>query len=738
MTNEQRLRELLSGAAADPGAKQAWPEFLKTARRHRAVHRARVAGGVALAVVVAIAAGAMMQQLPERERPRPADEKEQRVEREVRRGDVAELEERIRESQELVEDAGLLPGPPPSALNGTRPSVRGGNARGDERAADDSPPIAIEEDPDTALCRGRAATVVGTSGPDVLEGTGGFDVIAALGGDDTIRGGGGGDFLCGGDGIDHLFGDAGKDSLVGGTGDDALDGGADYDFVHFPGARQGVNVDFERHVSYGADEGEDVVRNVEGAEGTPLADNFTGDGAPNLFWGDAGADYFNTGGGGDYIWPGPGDDGVNGDAGSDTVGFHASGGSGGRGVDVDLGAQRAVGEGVDVIGFVENVHGTTADDFISGTADANALNGGFGDDTISGAGGDDVLTGAAGRDTLEGGPGHDRLDGGEDDDTCTSGEETTGCETTDPISTAAGVLVASALLLGSRRIGADGDPAPHRAAAALTPPKTAPALGGSGLAQHSFEHPQSPAVQLADPALGHAHVAADLLQLLLRVVVLEDDVPLAVGKLPYRRGDLVVVRLQHQVVERRAGGAVAEAVLEPRSHSGPRCLEVDRHHGLDHAARAVLGPPGKPRHLADAVAHRSPDPDGTVRLEPVAHLGPELVDRVHQALDAEAVEVGPVRGVDVTTESRGEELDERQVVADQGLTVPVRRVGPEIGPQLIHVDVRLMVVHPGLPAPISNTKQQAQPTLTAGVPGPHPPGGCIAPPSKGKLSLVLD
>ena len=53
-------------------------------------------------------------------------------------------------------------------------------------------------------CYGRAATIVGTEGPETLTGTGGTDVIAGLGGDDTINGNGGRDFICPGDGADTV------------------------------------------------------------------------------------------------------------------------------------------------------------------------------------------------------------------------------------------------------------------------------------------------------------------------------------------------------------------------------------------------------------------------------------------------------------------------------------------------------------------------------------------------------
>jgi Ca2+-binding RTX toxin-like protein len=92
-------------------------------------------------------------------------------------------------------------------------------------------------------CEGRAATVTGTPGPDLIEGTAGPDVIVAQGGKDTVRGLGGADLICAGDGSDtanggkgkdrllgelgrdKLFGNSGRDRLLGGRGRDLLNGG---------------------------------------------------------------------------------------------------------------------------------------------------------------------------------------------------------------------------------------------------------------------------------------------------------------------------------------------------------------------------------------------------------------------------------------------------------------------------------------------------------------------------------
>jgi len=96
------------------------------------------------------------------------------------------------------------------------------------------------------LCNGLRATIVGTSGDDVLQGTSDADVIVGLGGNDTIDGFAGNDVICGGAGSDTLrggwgddrvYGGQGPDILRGANGRDILNGGAGRDNLHGgPGA----------------------------------------------------------------------------------------------------------------------------------------------------------------------------------------------------------------------------------------------------------------------------------------------------------------------------------------------------------------------------------------------------------------------------------------------------------------------------------------------------------------------
>lgn len=89
----------------------------------------------------------------------------------------------------------------------------------------------IKDDDPRALCRGRAATIVGTDSADNLAGTKRADVIVALGGNDTIAGNGGDDVICGGGGNDGVNGGNGNDVLVGQAGNDRLFGEAGTDQV---------------------------------------------------------------------------------------------------------------------------------------------------------------------------------------------------------------------------------------------------------------------------------------------------------------------------------------------------------------------------------------------------------------------------------------------------------------------------------------------------------------------------
>jgi Ca2+-binding RTX toxin-like protein len=235
-----------------------------------------------------------------------------------------------------------------------------------------------------ATCDGRAPTIVGTDGADVLKGTPGRDVIAALGGNDTLIGLGGDDRLCGGVGRDRLAGGPGDDVLlggkdwlhvseegsterlgdllVGGAGDDRLEPGRDqrpadeilHDTLSWESATAGVHVDAATGIATGQG------RDRFDSRGTWLV-------------GSAHRDRLDGGPGMDRITGGPGSDRIQGLGGDDRI---------------------------------------VTDPGVGGDATDVAI-GGRGDDTISAGGGEDLLRGGPGDDVMDDlGPAADRMYGG--------------------------------------------------------------------------------------------------------------------------------------------------------------------------------------------------------------------------------------------------------------------------------------------------------------------------------------
>ncbi len=192
---------------------------------------------------------------------------------------------------------------------------------------------------------GSGAKVAPVSGAAALPactifGTPAADVLVGTAGDDVICALGGDDRVRGRGGDDVLFGSAGDDSLAGGRGKDRLFG--------FSGA--------------------------------------------NRLGGGAGRDFLQGGSGPDVFSGGPGSDLV--DYRDRTSSLRVSIGSG-----ANDGEQ---GEGDDVRGDVERVHGGSAADKLVGNARRNGLIGAAGDDALKGARGNDVMRGGAGQDRLEG------------------------------------------------------------------------------------------------------------------------------------------------------------------------------------------------------------------------------------------------------------------------------------------------------------------------------------------------
>ncbi len=155
---------------------------------------------------------------------------------------------------------------------------------------------------------------------------------------------------------------------------------------------------------------------------------------PVSLYGGSGDDLLRGGAAADSLFGGDGQDGF--DMGKAPAGADVL--DGGPGVDAaDFSGRTAIvrvtlaggaddgedGEGVDVRASVEIVVGGSADDVLTGNAQANQLNGGPGNDTLSGGAGDDFLFGGAGNDTINGDAGNDYIYGEDGDDILHGGDD---------------------------------------------------------------------------------------------------------------------------------------------------------------------------------------------------------------------------------------------------------------------------------------------------------------------------
>ncbi len=212
----------------------------------------------------------------------------------------------------------------------------------------------------------------------------GNDSLAEI---ENLTGGSGNDVLRGDDGANMINGGNGLDRINGSGGDDSMDGGGGLDTLDFSSASEPISVNLAHQSATG--HGTDIVVSFQNVNGSPQADQLTGDEEVNLL----------DGGGGDDTMRGKAaDDTLIGGEGADTVDYSGfSPTNSDRGVSVDLNSGHAAGEGADDLSQVENVIGSSLDDELIGDGAANLLVGGSGDDRLTGGGGDDSLIGDAGQ-----------------------------------------------------------------------------------------------------------------------------------------------------------------------------------------------------------------------------------------------------------------------------------------------------------------------------------------------------
>ncbi|WP_197030981.1 calcium-binding protein [Methylobacterium sp. 10] len=199
------------------------------------------------------------------------------------------------------------------------------------------------------------------------------DVTRVTGGDfgDVFRTGDGDDVLNGGGGNDVLEGGRGINTFDGGTGTNTLS------YEHFDAPTEdesgGVGIDMRagQGYDYASNTQQDTFINIANIRGSRYGDGIDGNTENNVIEGGAGSDYMTGGGGIDTLSYAHSEEGV-------TVDLF-----GGNGFDGDA-------QGDYYLGF-PNVLGSTSNDVLRGTGDANTLNGNGGNDELHGRGGNDRL-----------------------------------------------------------------------------------------------------------------------------------------------------------------------------------------------------------------------------------------------------------------------------------------------------------------------------------------------------------
>ena len=234
---------------------------------------------------------------------------------------------------------------------------------------------------DTITGDGQQNSLSGGGGSDTIDGAGDNDTIAGDSGNDVLTGSGGDDSVAGGDGNDTLSGRGGSDTLAGGAGTNTANYGA---------AATAVDVNLRAGTaSNDGDGGSDTLSGIQNVTAPSVAGN--------TLEGDAGNNVLDSGG-----------------AGGNTVSFSGAA----SGVNVDLGAGTATGDGNDVlVGGFQNANGSAFGDTLTAAPSGSTLNGGGGSDTLAGSAANDSLNGGSGDDSISGGAGVNSLDGGLGTDT---------------------------------------------------------------------------------------------------------------------------------------------------------------------------------------------------------------------------------------------------------------------------------------------------------------------------------
>ena len=233
-------------------------------------------------------------------------------------------------------------------------------------------------------------------------------------------------------GADRTFGMGGDDVFWADADDDIHDGGPGSDEISFQHGYGEAVVNLLSGSALGM--GSDTLIDIENATGGQGDDILTGDRGPNKLMGLGGQDHLRGGEGDDVLrgglndlyrldrvdtlYGGPGDDIIDGGSptdidrsgvfidGHDEANFSSST----SGVNVDLNAGTATGDGNDKLIRIEDVVGSGSDDVLLGDDGPNEFNASAGNDRVATMQGDDEIEGSPGDDVFDAGSGLDILE----------------------------------------------------------------------------------------------------------------------------------------------------------------------------------------------------------------------------------------------------------------------------------------------------------------------------------------
>jgi|GEM_PF-973220 len=253
----------------------------------------------------------------------------------------------------------------------------------------------------------------GATGNNTLYGDDGNDSIYASYANDTIYGGNGDDYIDAGEGSDIISGGAGNDTIYVRWGNKVIDGGpgadtVDYsgswgvNYVNLSGSAQTLNGQTIAANSVNNGYGTtDSVSNIENIKGGVYGDYIVGNDESNIIYGGAGDDNLDGGNGNDTLSGDAGNDYINGNNGFDVVDYSSAA----AGVLVNLGAGNQTLNGVtlaagvaqdglggtDTLVNIEQIIGSSHNDWFVGGAGAETFIGGAGNDSINGGAGYDLV-----------------------------------------------------------------------------------------------------------------------------------------------------------------------------------------------------------------------------------------------------------------------------------------------------------------------------------------------------------